>query len=97
MLTEKCLTLPKVSSFSYSTTYCPPPATKHRIREIKNRLHSQKKILPNLNEIQDMKLLDEDSSTIRTYSLYDVQDRIDYFEKKKLNDDPDSSAKDKSK
>ncbi|CAF4368451.1 unnamed protein product, partial [Rotaria magnacalcarata] len=34
--------------------------------------------------------------TIRTYSLYDVQDRIDYFEKKKLTDDHENNSKEKT-
>jgi hypothetical protein len=90
MMTEKYYTLPPPSSssstsssFCYSTIY--PPPTTHRICEIKNRLDLQKKT--SLNEENNMKLLLEQQPTIRTYSLYDVQDRIKYFEKKKLLDD----------
>ncbi|CAF2073273.1 unnamed protein product [Rotaria magnacalcarata] len=97
MMTEKYCRLPPTpsSSFLYSTIYH-TPTTKHRIHEIKDRLHSQKKQLSPLFGQNNMKLLLEQPQTIRTYSLYDVQDRIDYFEKKKLTDDHENNSKEKT-
>jgi hypothetical protein len=89
MMTEKYYTLPPPSptpSFSCSTIYHSPKT--NRVREIKNRFHLQKKTT--IEQTNHMKLLFEQQSQqpiIRTYSLYDVQDRINYFEKKNLLDD----------
>jgi len=92
MMTEKYYKLPpspsSSSSFCYSTIYHPPSSsTTNRICEIKNRLDLQKKLSTSLHEKNNMKLLIEQQPTIRTYSLYDVQERINYFEKKKILDD----------
>ena len=92
MMTEKYYTLPppppppppSSSSFSYSSIYQSPKI--NRIREIKNRFNLQKKNSI-LHEPTSMKLLIEQQPIIRTYSLYDVQERIDYFEKKKILDE----------
>ncbi|CAF1103339.1 unnamed protein product [Rotaria sp. Silwood1] len=98
MMTEKYCTLPPTSSSTslyYSTIYH-SPITKNHIREIKNRLHSQKKQISTLYEHNNMKLLIEQQPTIRTYSLYDIQERINYFEKKKtITDDIENISKDK--
>ena len=87
IMTEKYYTLPPPSpssSLCYSTIYHSPKTT--RIREIKTRLHSQRKS-STLNQPNHMKLLLEQQPIIRTYSLHDVQERINYFEKKTLLDD----------
>ncbi|CAF4373402.1 unnamed protein product [Rotaria sp. Silwood2] len=97
MMTEKYCTLPSTSSSSlhYSTIYH-SPITKNHIREIKNRLHSNKKQNSTLYEQNNMKLLIEQQPTIRTYSLYDIQERINYFEKKKIiTDDIEKISKEK--
>jgi hypothetical protein len=101
MMTEKYYTLPPPSpspSFCYSTIYHSPKP--NRIREIKNRLHSQKKTSTSI-EPNHMKLFLEQQQQqpiIRTYSLYDVQERINYFEKKNLLDDEiENKCKEKSK
>jgi len=102
MMTEKFYTLPpptppsSSSSFCYSTIYHSPK--KNRIHEIKNRLDLQKKTSTSLYEQNKMKLLIEQQPTIQTYSLYDVQERIDYFEKKKLlEDEIENNSKEKGK
>jgi hypothetical protein len=97
MMTEKYYTLPppSSSSFCYSTIYHSP--TTNRIHEIKNRLNLKKKT-STFYEEKNMKLLIEQQPTIRTYSLYDVQERIDYFEKKQILDDGiENNFKEKSK
>lgn len=100
MMTEKYCTLPPPTSslpICYSTTYHSPTITlRNRIRDIKYRFHSQQNSL-SLHEPNNMKLLIEQQPTIRTFSLYDVQNRIDYFEKKKLSDEIENISKEKSK
>ena len=91
-MTEKYYTLPSSTSFCYSTIYHSP--TRDRVREIKTRLDFQNKS-STLYEPDNMKLLLEQQPTIRTYSLYDVQERIDYFEKKKFFDDLENNTKEK--
>lgn len=81
MMTEKYYTLP--SPFTYSTIY--HPSTTNRIFERKNRLDLPKKTsLSTLSKSNNMKLLiEQQPPPIQTYSLHDIQDRINYFEKKK--------------
>ncbi len=101
MMTEKYYTLPPPSpspSFCYSPIYQSPKT--NRIHDIKNRLNSQKKT-STFYEPNNTKLLIEQQQQqpiIRTYSLYDVQERINYFEKKNILDDEiENKCKEKGK
>jgi hypothetical protein len=91
MMTEKYYTLP-TSSFCYSNFYRSPTTT--RIHEIKNRLNFQKK-RSTIYEPNNMKFLIEQQPTVRTYSLYDIQERIDYFEKKNSSDNIENNSQGK--
>ncbi|CAF1451694.1 unnamed protein product [Adineta steineri] len=99
MMTEKYYTLPSSSSssssFCYSTIYHSSSTTNH-IHDIKNHLNFQKNI-SSLYEptTTDMKLLIGQQPTVRTHSLHDVQERIDYFENKKLIDDNEHKLQEK--
>lgn len=78
MMTEKYHTLPPPSSSPSSSSLF----YHSSIRDRKARLYPSRKST-------EMKLLIEPSeqqAIVRTYSSYDVQDRIDYFEKKKQFD-----------
>ena len=83
MITEKYYTLPS-SIFN--------PVSSERVQQIKNRLdiHQKSSIGQGVSDCPSshVKFL-LDQPMIRTYSLYDVQDRIDYFEKKKAFDEID--------
>ncbi|UJR23180.1 hypothetical protein I4U23_026199 [Adineta vaga] len=95
MMTEKYYILPSsssTSSFCYSTR-CHPSTTNH-LHEIKNRLNFQKKP-STIYEDNSMKLLIDSQPIIRTHSLYDVQERIDYFENKNHIDDNENKTQEK--
>ncbi|CAF1672758.1 unnamed protein product [Adineta ricciae] len=98
MMTEKYYTLPSSSSssstspFCYSTIYHSSRA--NRVHEIKNRLNFQKKT-STIYQQTPMKLLFDSQPTVRTHSLHDVQERIDYFENKNHLDDAEKKAQDK--
>ena len=99
-MTEKYYTLPSSSSssstspFCYSTIYHSSRA--NRVHEIKNRLNFQKKT-STIYQQTPMKLLFDSQPTVRTHSLYDVQERIDYFENKNHLEDAENKAQDKGK
>ena len=86
MMTEKYYTLPSASTYSAIFN----SVGSERVQQIKNRLdvHQKPPTGQGASECPTahVKLL-LDQPIIRTYSLYDVQDRIDYFEKKKSFDE----------
>ena len=80
MMTEKYYTLPPSSSSSSPSSFYHSTKTKS-IREFRARLYASRK------SPSEMKLPIEQQQQQPLIRTYDVQDRIDYFEKKKQFDD----------